>query len=152
MWGPGYGSSLSVQVSIDGGSTWSNNLWSKTNDQGNIWQLASVDLSAYRGQYVKVRFIGVTGSNPYRIDMAVDNIKLDEGSISSSTIVSSSQTWDDFESLCDNLTIQNVAVLTITGSIFMPLNSIITVKSNSELKLMEGSFIILILMLKPEGS
>lgn len=72
-----YGSTmgtLNVDVSDDNGSTWST-LWSKTGDQNDIWHRDTVDLSAYTGSTVKLRFHGTTGSSYYS-DMAIDAVQL----------------------------------------------------------------------------
>ena len=80
-----YGSSmgtLSVEVSTNGGSTWSTALWYKTGQQHTsytaTWSMASVDLSAYTGtgmSTVKIRIKGYTGT-AYTSDMAIDDITL----------------------------------------------------------------------------
>lgn len=48
-------------------------LWSLSGDQGDSWHQASIDLSAYAGQVIAVRFRGLTGSS-YTSDMSIDNI------------------------------------------------------------------------------
>ncbi len=67
--------SLSVDVSLDDGLTWTNNIWTINGDQGQNWQSATLDLSNYLGEYVKLRFDGTTGTG-FRSDIAVDNISL----------------------------------------------------------------------------
>ena len=74
-----YGSSmgtLELQATTDG-TSW-NTIWSKTGDQGNTWLTASINLSSYLGEIVKLRFYGTTGSS-YTSDMTVDNIILSNG-------------------------------------------------------------------------
>jgi len=71
MYGSNMGT-LALEASTDG--TW-NTVWSRSGDQGNSWASASVDLSTYLGETVKLRFKGTTGSS-YRGDMTVDNISL----------------------------------------------------------------------------
>ncbi|MEP2774274.1 MAG: T9SS type A sorting domain-containing protein [Fulvivirga sp.] len=71
MYGSNMGT-LVLEASTDG--TW-NTVWSRSGDQGNSWASASVDLSSYLGETVKLRFKGTTGSS-YRGDMTVDNISL----------------------------------------------------------------------------
>lgn len=71
MYGADMGT-LALEASIDG--TWST-VWTRSGDQGNSWASASVDLSTYLGETVKLRFKGTTGSS-YRGDMTVDNISL----------------------------------------------------------------------------
>jgi bacillopeptidase F (M6 metalloprotease family) len=64
--------SLSLDVSTDGGQTWTLDEWTLTGTQGANWLEAVVDLNAYAGQSVTLRFRGVTDS--YRSDMAIDDI------------------------------------------------------------------------------
>lgn len=81
FWYHMYGSNMgtmSVQISTDGGSTWSGNIWSLNGNQGNSWYEASVNLSSYAQESnVKLRWTGLTGNN-FRSDMAVDDILIDE--------------------------------------------------------------------------
>ncbi|RXP49318.1 choice-of-anchor D domain-containing protein [Lutibacter sp. HS1-25] len=80
MYGADMGT-LSLNVSTDGGSTYATNLWSRSGsdiDQTNNaapWKKVSIDLSAYVGQKIYLRFEGLTG-NGYRSDMAIDKIVL----------------------------------------------------------------------------
>ena len=71
-----YMGTLEVEVSTDGGSTWSAPVWSQTGDQGNTWHQAVVDLSAYDGQVIQLRFDGTTGDS-WSSDMAIDKIMID---------------------------------------------------------------------------
>ncbi|WP_199185051.1 T9SS type A sorting domain-containing protein [Aquimarina sp. I32.4] len=69
--------SLDVEVSNDEGVTWTS-VWSKTGSQGNSWQTAAVDLAAYLGSGVQLRFNRVTG-NTWQADAAIDAISLSAG-------------------------------------------------------------------------
>ncbi|UOB15943.1 M43 family zinc metalloprotease [Abyssalbus ytuae] len=96
-----YGSSmgtLTLEASIDNGSTWAS-LWSTTGNQGDSWFTASVNLSAYLGDTVKLRFNGVTGSS-YTSDMAIDAITLTTdssgGGGTECTNISLSITFDNY--------------------------------------------------------
>ncbi|NNL33350.1 MAG: T9SS type A sorting domain-containing protein [Flavobacteriaceae bacterium] len=82
-----YGSSmgtLSVDISTDNGTTYPTNLWSVSGQQHNsgnaAWTQVTLDLTPYIGQIVKLRFNGVTGTS-YRSDMAIDDIRLENGTI-----------------------------------------------------------------------
>lgn len=70
-----YGSSsmgsLQVEVSDDG-SNWTS-VWSRSGNQGNSWQSATVDLAAYLGGTVQLRFNGLTGTT-WQGDMAIDDL------------------------------------------------------------------------------
>lgn len=68
---------LSLEISEDGGETWTDEYWSQTGDAGSEWQEASLDLGNYTGKMIKIRFEGdVKGG--LRSDMAIDAIYLDE--------------------------------------------------------------------------
>ncbi|WP_299524845.1 LamG-like jellyroll fold domain-containing protein, partial [uncultured Lutibacter sp.] len=78
MYGSDMGS-LYIDISTDGGATYSTNLWSNTGEvqkaNNSIWIPVSINLSAYIGLTVKIRIRGLTGSY-YASDMAIDNITL----------------------------------------------------------------------------
>jgi len=81
FWYHMYGSSmgtLSVQVSTDGGSSWSADLWTLSGDKGNSWFSSGiVSLNSYTSQTnVIVRWTGTTGSS-YTSDMAIDDVTVD---------------------------------------------------------------------------
>ncbi|MEM6722015.1 MAG: immunoglobulin-like domain-containing protein [Bacteroidota bacterium] len=68
---------LTVEISEDDGATWTA-IWTKTGNQGNAWQTTNLDISAYTGSNVQLRFNRVTGST-WRADIAIDNVRvLDE--------------------------------------------------------------------------
>lgn len=73
MYGAAMGK-LILQVSDDGGTTWTN-VWGEKSDHGNKWLPATVDLSAYEGSVIQLRYIGTT-SNSYTSDMAIDDISI----------------------------------------------------------------------------
>ncbi len=62
-----------MDIEIWYGGQWVN-IWSKTGDQGNLWQKATVNLIPYKG-VTKLRLIGTRGSS-YTSDMAIDDIKI----------------------------------------------------------------------------
>ncbi len=73
---------LSVQVSTNGGSTWSGNLFYKSGQQHSSgstpYTMALVNLGSYAGMTnIKIRINGKTGSS-WRSDMAIDDIKVFE--------------------------------------------------------------------------
>ena len=72
-----YGSTmgtLKLQIQTESNSTWET-IWSRIGDHGNQWFTTEVDLGAYVGQKIKLRFRGVVGSGNYS-DMAVDEVSL----------------------------------------------------------------------------
>ncbi|MBT3207545.1 MAG: hypothetical protein HN347_04280, partial [Bacteroidetes bacterium] len=72
MWGSTMGT-LSVDVLMD--TVWILDVWTMSGDQGNVWNVATVNLATYNGSNVQLRFRGVTGTNYYS-DMAIDDIEL----------------------------------------------------------------------------
>lgn len=76
MYGYGMGT-LAAEVTVNNGNTWTT-VFSQTGDQGNQWHLAEVDLTAWQGEMVGVRFVGTTGSH-YTSDMAIDDILFRDG-------------------------------------------------------------------------
>lgn len=71
---------LKLAISTNNGSSWTT-LWTRAGNQGNSWQDATVDLSAYAGSNVQLRFDGTTGST-WQGDMAVDAVSLTNGAVS----------------------------------------------------------------------
>ena len=65
--------SLTLEARAQGGS-WTS-VWSQTGNQGNAWAAASVDLSAYVGGIMELRYVGVTGTT-WQGDMAIDDLSL----------------------------------------------------------------------------
>ncbi|MBN2756239.1 MAG: S8 family serine peptidase [Bacteroidales bacterium] len=78
MYGTSMGS-LSVELSADAGQNWAS-VWSKSGNLGDVWNSQSIDLSAYSGETVMLRFVGITGSS-YTGDMAFDNISVTTGTV-----------------------------------------------------------------------
>lgn len=66
--------SFALEASTNNGTTWTS-IWSQTGNQGNSWKTASVDLSAYVGNSVQLRFNRTTGST-WQADIAIDNVSL----------------------------------------------------------------------------
>jgi hypothetical protein len=72
MYGGAMGS-LSVEVSTDGGGSWSTSLWSLSGDQGDVWSEAIVSLSAYTGSTSLIaRFVGTSGTS-FTSDIGIDD-------------------------------------------------------------------------------
>ena len=67
---------LSLEVSTDGCATWTTE-FAALGDQGPDWNQGVVDLAAYGGMTVNIRFVGVTGGG-FTSDMAIDDIGLAE--------------------------------------------------------------------------
>lgn len=95
MFGAAAMGGLNLQASTDNGSSWTS-VWSLSGNQGNSWQSASVDLAAYAGQSVQLRYVGTTGTT-WQGDMALDNLSLTTGGGGGTqTTVSLSITFDNY--------------------------------------------------------
>lgn len=73
MYGSNTGS-LEVMVSTNDGATYTS-VWNKSGEIGNVWNTASVDLTAYAGSVIRLQFKGKTGSS-WRSDLAIDNVRI----------------------------------------------------------------------------
>ncbi len=70
---------LHVDISTDGGGTWTLDVIPSLNDNQNVWQMQTINLTPYAGQSnVKLRFRGVTGTS-FTSDMAIDDFSAYEG-------------------------------------------------------------------------
>jgi hypothetical protein len=48
MYGSAMGT-LHIDISTDSGSTWTNDIWTMSGNQGNAWHQASIGLNSYAG-------------------------------------------------------------------------------------------------------
>lgn len=69
--------SFALEASDDDGATWTS-IWSQSGNQGNQWNSADVDLAAYVGGSVQLRFNRVTGST-WQADIAIDDVSVSTG-------------------------------------------------------------------------
>ncbi len=69
---------IDLEASADNGASWSS-IWSRSGDQGAAWNAADVNLAAYAGGTVLLRFNGVSGSS-WQGDIAIDNLEVTGGS------------------------------------------------------------------------
>ncbi len=74
MYGAADMGSIAVEASTDEGATWTN-IWSQTGNKGNSWQNANIDLAAYVGGGVQLRFNRITGAT-WQADIAIDNLSI----------------------------------------------------------------------------
>ncbi|WP_203294982.1 GEVED domain-containing protein [Luteirhabdus pelagi] len=77
MYGASNMGSIAVEASDDNGASWAT-LWSETGNQGNQWLSQSIDLAAYVGGNVQLRFNRITG-NTWQADIAIDNVSVSAG-------------------------------------------------------------------------
>lgn len=93
MYGASNMGSLRLEITTNG-DNW-NTLWSKSGNQGTSWQADNIDLSAYLGQTIKLRFVGET-SNTWQGDMAIDNLELSTALPAVETTLNLSLTFDNY--------------------------------------------------------
>lgn len=68
---------IRLEASTNSGISWTE-VWSKSGDQGAIWQNAIVNLDAYVGGTVSLRLNGTSG-NSWQGDIAIDDLMISEG-------------------------------------------------------------------------
>ncbi len=68
---------IRLEASTNSGISWTE-VWSKSGNQGADWQTATVNLDAYVGGTVKLRFNGTSG-NSWQGDIAIDDLMISEG-------------------------------------------------------------------------
>ncbi len=81
MYGDNNMGSIALEISNDNGATWTS-MWSETGTKQNSWLTASLDLSAYAGQSIKLRFNRITGGT-WKADIAIDNLQLSQSEATS---------------------------------------------------------------------
>lgn len=72
MYGSNMGT-LRLEAGVNGAGY--TTVWSLSGNQSTSWLQATVNLSAYQGSYIKLRFVGITGGGQ-RSDMAIDALQL----------------------------------------------------------------------------
>jgi len=68
---------FSVDISIDNGANWTDGIFTSNSDT-NGWEQIFVDLNAYVGEIVKVRFVVDEANTGTRDDLAIDDIFIGE--------------------------------------------------------------------------
>ncbi len=74
MYGAADMGTIDLEVSEDDGATWTS-IWSQSGNQGNQWLSASVNLDAYTGKGIQLRFNRFIGST-WQADIAIDDVSL----------------------------------------------------------------------------
>ena len=66
---------LQIDLSNDGGTTWTNNVWSRSGNQGDVWNVDTVAISTFIGltNNMVVRFRSLAGTS-FTSDMAIDDV------------------------------------------------------------------------------
>jgi|GEM_PF-5570587 hypothetical protein len=89
-----YGSTmgtLKVKIQVYPNTTWVERGIVKSGNKGNSWFNEVISLSEFKGQYIKIRFEGVTGYGEYS-DMAIQNISIPlSGGLKSTMVENSNQ-------------------------------------------------------------
>ncbi|MBT3648022.1 MAG: S8 family serine peptidase [Flavobacteriales bacterium] len=77
FWFHMYGANMgSLHMDVFDGANWTNDVMPViSGDQGNVWNIEEVDLSAFAGMTINIRFRGITGAD-YSSDIAIDDILL----------------------------------------------------------------------------
>ncbi|RKE98898.1 immunoglobulin-like domain-containing protein [Ichthyenterobacterium magnum] len=76
MYGASDMGTITLEASTDDGGSWTS-IWNESGNKGNSWLTANVDLSAYAGGTVQLRFNRFVGST-WQADIAIDNVSLSE--------------------------------------------------------------------------
>ena len=79
MYGAANMGSIDLELSDDDGASWTS-IWNQTGNQGDQWNAVELDLSAYVGGNIQLRFNRVVG-NTWQADIALDNINLLEPAV-----------------------------------------------------------------------
>ena len=74
MYGAADMGTIDLEISEDDGATWAS-IWSQSGNQGNQWLSASVNLDAYTGKGIQLRFNRFVGST-WQADIAIDDVSL----------------------------------------------------------------------------
>lgn len=77
MYGSTDGGRVDLEASANGGTSWVS-LWNETGNQGNQWNGVTINLDAYAGGTVQLRFNRITGAT-WQSDVAIDNVALSAG-------------------------------------------------------------------------
>jgi hypothetical protein len=68
-------------------------VWSKQGNQGNAWEIATVDLSSKAGQTLSVEFVGICGSS-FSGDAALDDVTFFQTSVAPSAVPTAAPTQE----------------------------------------------------------
>ncbi len=108
------------EVDIYADNQWHNGIFSKTEDQGNSWHQATIDLTDYSSDMARIRFRVITYG--WKSDVAIDDFEMDiQAPIFS--LSPTSLAFGDVEvgnSLTKQFTITNTGSGTLTGNITTP--------------------------------
>jgi hypothetical protein len=74
MYGAADMGTIDLEISSDEGASWTS-IWSQTGNQGNTWLTVDVNLNAYVGGGVQLRFNRFIGST-WQADIAIDDVSL----------------------------------------------------------------------------
>ena len=123
MFGDNVGT-LNLEISNDNGSNWTN-VFSESGSIGDIWNAQNIDISAFYGQVVKFRFIGLTG-NGWSSDIAIDQIGIDDPIIPDYCPSNGNSTVDEYISNVTLNTIDNDSAAGISGTGYSDYTNVTT--------------------------
>ncbi len=95
MYGSTDGGRVDLEASDDNGTTWTS-IWNQTGNRGNQWNSVSINLSAYVGGGLQLRFNRITGGT-WQSDVAIDNINLTASSTLTTFATAEQVTISDFD-------------------------------------------------------
>ncbi|ADR22497.1 hypothetical protein MATR_36570 [Marivirga tractuosa] len=84
---------LSLEITTDG-VNW-NTLWTKSGNQATAWLAENIDLSAYLGETIKLRFVGQT-ADTWQGDIAIDNLEVSTSQPVVESTLDLSLTFDNY--------------------------------------------------------
>lgn len=132
-----FGSNVgNLAVRVNDGSGW-NTIWLEQGNQGDIWNAANIDLSAYENQTIQIRMDSETGLGQ-RSDIAIDAISIQsqplgiQEFLDASIAISPNPTKDVVQISSSEITITQISVYDISGKLLMqPSTNISEVNSVS---------------------
>lgn len=92
-----------LAVDVDPGTGYDLDVFTISGDQGDVWVEQFVDLNAYAGQTVQIRFRGIRGTS-FTGDLAIDDVRVDDAPtcltpapvvVSNETTVGADFSWTD---------------------------------------------------------
>ncbi len=83
---------LAVEASVDQGVNWTS-IWSQSENLGDTWHTAEIDLSGYAGGGIQLRFNRTTGDT-WQADIAIDNLLITSQSSNDVSVIAENKVKD----------------------------------------------------------
>ncbi len=77
---------LNVQVSTNGGTSWSTPIWVASGNQGEMWKKATISLANYAGQTIRLRINGIISLGAVLSDIGIDGLYVGESPCEPATL------------------------------------------------------------------